>query len=58
MRFSLSITSSFESRDQHKMDNRELDLAIPETRPLSQVDGDGQDAEEGDASKVPILTLK
>ena len=56
--FPLYIASSIESRDQNKMDNRELDLAIPdhETRPLSPVDGDGHDAEEGDASEVPVLT--
>lgn len=41
------------------MDNRELDLAIPESRRTRlQVDGDGQDAEEEDESEVPRDTLE
>ena len=40
------------------MDNRELDLAIPETRIQSQADGVGLNAEEGDVSLLPPLTVE
>ena len=34
------------------MDNRELDVAIPETRTESLAGGNGLDAEEEDVSKI------
>lgn len=40
------------------MDNRELDLAVPETRTRSQVDGDDLDAEDEDESVVTVETLE
>ena len=41
------------------MDNRELDLVVPEarTRP-SQADGDGVDVEDEDESEMPYISLE
>ena len=41
------------------MDNRELDLVVPEarTRP-SQADGDGVDVEDEDELELPRLTVE
>ena len=36
------------------MDNREFDLAVPETRTRTQ---DGPEEEEEDAPEVPLLTV-
>lgn len=41
-----------ESRDLDKMDNRELNLAIPERRTESLAGQDGIDAEEEDESEI------
>ena len=41
-----------------KMDNRELDLAVPETRTRYQVGRDDLDAGKEDESIVPVETLE
>ena len=42
------------------MDNREFDLAIPETRTRSQRDGDQRlvDAEDEDEKETPVFTAQ
>ena len=45
-------------RDLDKMDNRELDRAVPEARRLSQVEEDGLESDEEDDSEVPRCTLE
>ena len=47
-----SIRVGTESRDLDKMDNRELNLAIPERRTESLASQDGMDAEEEDESEI------
>lgn len=41
-----------------KMDNRELNLVVPEARTQRQTNGDGLNPEEDDASQVPLLTVE
>ena len=41
-----------------KMDNRDIDVVVPETTTGSLADGDGSDLEEEDVSKVPLLTVE
>ena len=40
------------------MDNRELNLLVPEARTQSKADRDGIDAEHEDESEVPALTVE